>query len=99
MSEINPGDVVRVSTDPGFRDGDGALGDPDVVRLRWQAHSDDGETVWVYGTDAEITRDSIGLYHADIPVTVAGMHHFRWEGEGLIVAAEEGSFRSVTKFG
>jgi hypothetical protein len=96
MADINPGDVVRVSTSPGFKNAAGVLTDPTAVTLRWRIHQD--ETEWVYGTDEEVAKDSTGLYHADIPVTVAGPYWFRWEGTGAVKAAEEGSFRAVTKF-
>lgn len=98
MSKINPGDVVRVSTTPGFANAAGTLVDPTVVRLRWRVFSDGDETTWVYGTDLEIVRDSTGLYHADIPIAEAGTHYFRWEGTGAVTAAEENSFRAVTSF-
>lgn len=94
--QINPGDVVRVSTTPGFHDADGDLADPTVVKLVWLIH--DEETTWVFGTDEEIVQDSTGLYHADIPVTAVGTYRFRWEGSGSLVAAEEGSFRSTSRF-
>lgn len=98
MSAINPGDVVRVSTTPGFKNAVGALVDPTAVRLVWRVFSDGARTTWVYGTDPQIARDSVGLYHADIPITLAGTYYFRWEGTGAVVAAEESSFKSVTKF-
>lgn len=98
MSDINPGDIVRVSTAPGFTDADGELVDPTTVRLKWRVFSTDDLVTWVHGVDSEVVRDSVGLYHADIPVTKAGTHHFRWEGEGTLTAAEEGTFRSTTKF-
>jgi hypothetical protein len=96
--QINPGDLVSVSTTPGFKDKNGSLVDPTTVRLRWRVFSSDEETVWTYGTDAQVIRDSVGLYHADIPVTKVGVHTFRWEGEGALIAAEEGTFRSVSRF-
>ncbi len=98
MSDINTGDVVRVSTTPGFKNALGALTDPTTVRLLWRVYSNGDLTTWVYGVDAEIVRDSIGLFHADIPITEAGTHSFRWEGDGTVTAAEEGQFRSTTRF-
>jgi hypothetical protein len=98
MSEINPGDVVTVSTSPGFKNAAGVLADPTTVTLKWRVFSDDDLTTWVYGTDSQVVKDSTGLYHADIPVTKAGRHYFRWEGDGTVTAAEEGSFLAVTKF-
>jgi hypothetical protein len=99
MSEINPGDVVRVSTTPGFKDLAGTLTDPTTVTLRWAPHRTDpaqqeaATTTWVYGTDVEVVRDSVGLFHADIPVTEPGLHHFTWAGMGAVVAVEPGDFR------
>lgn len=96
MTDINPGDLVRVSNAPGFKDAAGVLADPTTVRLKWRRF--DAVTTWVFGTDAEVVKDAVGLYHADIPVTDVGMHYFRWEGEGAVVAAEEGSFFVSSNF-
>jgi hypothetical protein len=93
---INPGDVVRVTTSPGFKNLAGALTDPTTVRLKWRRF--DAVTTWIFGTDAEVVKDSVGLYHANIAVTEVGMHYFRWEGEGAIAAAEEGSFYVSSDF-
>ena len=98
MTDINKGDVVRVSTTPGFKNALGALVDPTTVRLLWRVHSNGTLTTWVYGVNAEIVRDSVGLFRADIPVTVAGTHYFRWEGTGAVIAAEENTFRAVSRF-
>lgn len=97
MSDINPGDVVRVSTSPGFKDDADVLTDPTTVRLKWRRHGG-ATTTWVYGTDSEIVRDSVGLYHADIPVVDHGLHYFRWEGAGVVDAAEESTFSVSTNF-
>ncbi len=96
MSAINPGDVVRVATNPGFTNLAGAPADPTTVRLRWRRH--DTVTTWVYGVDGQVVKDSTGVYHADIPVTEPGTHYFRWEGEGAIVTAEESTFFVVSDF-
>lgn len=98
MSQINPGDMVRVSTLPGFTNDAGALADPTTVTLRWRV-AGGTETAWVFGVDSQVVRDSIGLYHADIPVVAVGLHYFRWEGTGTVVAAEEGTFSATTWFG
>src|SRR6266576_3881596 len=103
---VNPGDVVRVRTnDPavagsGFINGAGALTDPTTVTLKWNRH---GEAVmtWTWtvalpGTN--IVKDSTGVFHADIPVTEPGLHYFRWEGTGAVVAAAEGTFSAESDF-
>ena len=98
MSDINPGDIVRVATTPGFTDAAGTLTDPTTVRLRWRV-AGGAATTWVFGTDAHVVKDSVGLYHADISVVAPGLHYFRWEGTGAVTAAEESTFNVVTSFG
>jgi hypothetical protein len=97
MAEINTGDIVRVATTPGFVNAAGALTDPTVVRLRWRV-AGGTETTWIYLTDSQVVKDSVGVYHADIPVIAAGLHYFRWEGTGTVTAAEESTFNVVTSF-
>lgn len=107
MSEvINPGDVVRVRTnDPavagsGFKNAAGALTDPTTVNLKWRRHGETDTTwTWTSGTPGpNIVRDSVGVFHADITVVEPGLHYFRWEGTGALVAAEEGSFSAESNF-
>ncbi len=98
MSDINPGDIVRVATTPGFKDAAGVLTDPTAVSLKWRV-AGGATTTWVYLTDSQIVKDSVGLYHADIPVVAPGLHYFRWEGTGAVKAAEESTFNVVTSFG
>lgn len=98
MADINPGDVVTVRTDPPFSDAAGVPTDPDTVTVQWRRRGSP-PTTWVYGTDPEVIRDSVGTFHADIPVAKAGTYYFRWAGTGDVAAAEEGSFTAVTKFG
>jgi len=43
-------------------------------------------------------KDSVGVYHADIPVTLPGLHYFRWAGTGTVTAAEESTFNVTTSF-
>jgi hypothetical protein len=106
MSDINPGDVIRVRTnDPnvagsGFKNMAGALDDPTTVNLKWRVHGG-ATTTWTRpaaGPDSQIVRDSVGVYHADIPVVSVGLHHYRWEGVGAVDAAEEGTFSVTSMF-
>lgn len=100
MADINPGDIVRVSTAPGFKDLAGTLVDPTTVNLKWRVAGGTTTTwTWTSGTPGpNIVRDSVGLFHADITVVAAGLHYFRWEGTGAIVAAEESTFSVGTYF-
>lgn len=92
---INPGDLVRVSTNPPFSNAAGAPTDPTTVRLLWRV-AGGPTTTWVYGTDAQVVRDSAGAFHADILATIEGLHYYRWEGTGAVTAAEEGTFLVAT---
>lgn len=100
MSEINPGDVIEVKTDPGFTlDDEGQTPtDPTTVKLRWYIEGEP-PTVWTYPGSPEIEQVSTGVYRADIPVTKVGKYHFRWEGDGGVTAAEENVFEAVSAFG
>jgi hypothetical protein len=88
------GDLVRVDTgEDGFRDEllGGAL-DPDTVNLTIRA-PDGTITNYVYGTDAEIVRDDLGKYHADIDANQSGAWRYRWWSTGTGQASEERQFQ------
>ena len=89
------GNLVRVTFS--VTDEAGAAADPTTVTLRVQRHGDE-ETVYVYGTDAIVEKDSEGEYHADIDPTDKGLWHWRWEGIGAVEAAAEGVFLVTTSF-
>ena len=100
MSDINPGDVVRVSTSPGFTTTAGVLTDPTTVTLLWR-RAGDATTTWTWtaavpGTN--IVRDSVGVFRADITVVKPGLHYYRWAGTGAIAASEESTFTAVSNF-
>lgn len=100
MADYHPGDIVRVSTTPGFKDAAGVLADPTTVTLKWRV-AGGATTTWTRpaaGPDTEIVKDSVGVFHADITTVAPGLHYFRWEGTGAIVAAEEGTFDVRTYF-
>ncbi len=96
MSEINPGDVVTVTTDPPFSNEAGAPTDPTNVRLVWYVKGEP-PTTWSLGSGVE--QVETGVFKADILVARAGTHYYRWEGDGSVVAAAENSFEAVSKFG
>ncbi len=95
--DYNPGDIVRVYTDPGFSNDAGVLADPTTITVRWRV-AGGVETLWTFGTNAQVVKDSVGVYHADIPVTTPGLHYYRWEGTGAVAAAEEGTFNVTSYF-
>jgi hypothetical protein len=96
VDPIYPGSVVRVTNAPGFKNAAGVLTDPTLVKLRWRRHGE-SETEWLV-TAGQVIKDSVGLYHADITVAEPGLHYFRWEGTGAVVAAAEGTFSAQSSF-
>lgn len=75
------GNRVRLSA--AFTDINGTASDPTVASLTVKAP--DGTT-----TTPSPTKDSVGNYHADIDVGMAGPWAYRWAGSGALVAAAEG---------
>jgi hypothetical protein len=65
--------------------------DPTVVNLV-VVDPLDVETMYVYGTDIEVTRTGQGAYSADLLPDQLGIWRYRWEGEGAAVGAGEGEF-------
>lgn len=57
-------------------------------------------TTYIYGTDAELVKDSVGKYHVYWDCVTAGHYDWRYEADGTVVAAEESHFsvrRSIFK--
>ena len=85
------GDLVRVTGT--FTDGDGNAQDPDAVLC--QVRDPSKTTVeYEYGADAEVVKDSTGVYHVDVDVDEAGWWAYRWYATGTGQAADEGRFRA-----
>lgn len=62
--------------------------DPDTVTFVWRT-SAGVETSYVYGTAAEVTKSSTGVYVFAAPtVTAQGKHVCRAKGTGLTAAGE-----------
>ena len=92
MKTYDVGDAIRLSAV--FYDEDGAAVDPTTVTLKVKDLVP-ATTSYVYLTDAEVIKDRVGHYHADLVITGAGdgYWHFRWEGTGAAVAAVEEKFK------
>ena len=71
------GDVVRCSV--AFTDSASAALDPDVVTFKVLTPAAT-TTTYVYGTDAELVKDSTGNYHVDVDATANGAYIYRFEG-------------------
>ena len=45
-----------------------------------------------YGVDADLVKDSVGVYHVDIDTDAEGAWKYRWTGTGNVATAKEGMF-------
>ena len=94
VNEYDVGDLVRVSVV--WTDDDSAAIDPDVVRFIYRTASD-VKTTYLYLTDAELVKDSVGNYHVDVAATNSpGLWNYRFEGEtsgGVAQGADEHEFK------
>ena len=82
------GDLIRVRAT--FNIG-GILTDPTTVTLKYKAPTGT-ITTWVYLTDNQLVRESVGSFYADISVTAGGTWNYRWEGTGAAQGANQSSF-------
>lgn len=88
ISVYDKGDVARVS---GAFAVSGAATDPTAVSLKFTKPSGD-QTTYVYGTDAQLLKDSTGNYHADLTLDEVGDWHYQWVGTGAVATVERGQF-------
>lgn len=73
------GDVRRLAV--AITDSAGDAADP--TGLTFTLQPPDGVTVtYVYGTDAELVKDSVGNYHVDITLAQAGRHAYKFTATG-----------------
>jgi hypothetical protein len=92
MNTYDIGDLARISGQ--FKDIAGTLIDPTTVRFKFTTPAG-VVTTYIFGTDGQLVKDSVGNYHVDLSATEAGVWFYRWESGGTGQAAEEGQF-SVT---
>lgn len=71
-----------ISTTAKFRDKNGVLVNPSIVKFAFRRPGDPADTVWVYGTDVQVVRDSTGIYHVDLPFDKSSEWVCRWSGSG-----------------
>ena len=81
------GEVARLSLR--VADLTGIAADPGTIVLKIKPGTD---TVadYLYGSAPELVRDGAGLYHADIPLTAAGLWAYRWQLTTPNAGAAEG---------
>jgi len=82
------GSTVRIPL--AVRDITGQLADPGGLVLRIKPAGGTLQTM-TYGAGADIVRDSMGMYHADILLSVPGVLRWRWEASAPNQGAFEGA--------
>lgn len=82
-----PGEVTRISVT--VMDSAGAAADPGALRLKVKPPAG-AVTTYTFGSSAEIIKDAVGRYHADIQLTAAGVWAYRWELDAPNAGAVEG---------
>lgn len=81
------GQVARVFGE--IRNDSGVLTDPESILIKTRLGS--GQVVsFAFGIAPEIVRDSVGKFHADLPLTAKGTLYYRWEVGTPNVGAVEG---------
>jgi hypothetical protein len=90
------GDLIPVSAT--FKNAAGAATDPTTITFRLQKPNGT-VTAYVYPTDAQLVRDSAGVYHVDVALAAADLPtslsftplwYYRFEGTGAVAATEDG---------
>lgn len=63
--------------------------DYDPTTVTFKTHDPFGsELTYVYGTDAAVTKTSVGDYSASVTPDSAGRWRFRWQTTGGVIATE-----------
>lgn len=84
------GDSIRTAVS--FQNIAGVATDPTTITLKIQDPSGN-ETTLVFGVDAAVVKDAVGLYHSDVTIDENGDWYYRWEGIGALIGAAEFLFR------
>lgn len=75
------GDLIRCSG--AFTDASSVAVDPTVITFKFKNPSET-ITTYVFGVNAELVKDSVGNYHADVDVNDRGAWLYRFEGSGAV---------------
>lgn len=87
LENIVVGQAIQITAS--FTNVNDVLADPSALRLR--VRSPAGViTSYVYGAAAELVKDSVGKYHANIAMTEPGNWTYRWEADAPNAGAAEG---------
>lgn len=88
MSTYYVGDTIRVAAT--FRNPANALVDPTTVTLTFTLAG--VPTVYVYGTDPELSNPTVGSYTLNYTAATAGSVAYVWESTGASTVARTGGF-------
>jgi hypothetical protein len=86
-NEYDTGDIVILDVTFQARDSGGVLVPTDPTTVVCSVKAPNGTVT----TPAPV-KDTTGVYHVDVDVTLSGTYHYRWEGTGAAQGAEEGRF-------
>ena len=90
IDDIDIGAVYEVRVP--FTNEDSVAVDPTTVIMRYRK-PDGSRTTLTYGVDAEVIKESVGVYTVDLSIDQAGVWTYRWEGSGgAVTAADEETF-------
>lgn len=89
--DVNDGERVTFT----YKNSSLVLADPTVVTATVTIPAGVA-TTYIYGTDAELVRDSTGVYHIDVTFTTAGDWTVEGHGTGAVTAATSQTFRVGT---
>lgn len=81
----------RIAATATFTNDSDVATDPTTITFRVRTPAGT-TTSYVYGTDAEVTKTSTGIYKFTKTVDAAGVWAVRAVGTGTVVAADEGLF-------
>ena len=88
------GQILRIGVE--FRDNNEDLADPTTLTFKWKI--DLGTTsTYIYGTDPEVVKDSLGVYYVDLTLTTSGTYAYQFMAGGAIENAIEDSFLVITE--
>jgi len=86
MAEYNIGTALRITAV--FTDISGDAADPSVIKFKVNPPKGADEE-YIYGTDTEVVRTGVGVYHFDLLLDEAGSWYYRWVGSGNVAKAFE----------
>lgn len=87
LEDIVIGEVAKISV--AITDSNAIASDPSALRLKVKSPAGT-LTTYVFGVAAELVKDSIGNYHANILMNEVGKWAYRWEADAPNAGANEG---------